>query len=96
MNFEVSITNRICHFIQLYGYPSQKQDDFQEFKSNLEMNSDVLSTNNSFLTDMIDDLNAKWNNWYLNGITSFEGSQIEFLTSQFVASGYQGTNPYFS
>ena len=86
MNFEVSISNKICYFIQLYRYPSQKQDDFQELKSNLETNIDVLSTNNSFLTDMIDDLNAKSSNWYLNDITSFEGSQIEFLASQFVVS----------
>ena len=29
------------------------------------------------------DFNAKSSNWYLNDITSFEGSQIEFLASQF-------------
>ena len=32
---------------------------------------------------MIGDFNAKSSNWYLNDITSFEGSQIEFLASQF-------------
>ena len=26
INFEVSITNKICRFIQLYRFPSQKQD----------------------------------------------------------------------
>ena len=59
VNFEVSIAKKICHFIQLYRSPSQKQDEFQEFKSNLEMNLDTLSTNNPFLTVMIGDLNAK-------------------------------------
>ena len=44
---------------------------------------EALSINNLFLTVMIGDFNAKLNNWYLNNITSFEGSQIEFLASQF-------------
>ena len=86
INFEVSIANKICHFIHLYRSPSQKQDKFQEFKSNLEINLDVLSANNPFLTVMIGDFNAKSSNWYLNDVTSFEGSQIEFLASQFAMS----------
>ena len=32
---------------------------------------------------MIGNFNAKSSNWYLNDITSFEDSQIEFLASQF-------------
>ena len=86
INFEVSIANKICRFIHLYRSPSQKQDEFQEFKSNLEINLDVLSANNPFLTVMIGDFNAKSSNWYLNDVTSFEGSQIEFLASQFAMS----------
>ena len=86
INFEVSIANKISRFIQRYRSPSQKQDEFQEFKSNLEMNLDALSTNNPFLTVMIGDFDAKSSNWYLNDITSFEGSQIEFLASQFAMS----------
>ena len=35
---------------------------------------------------MIGDFNAKSSNWYLNDVTSFEGSQIEFLASQFAMS----------
>ena len=35
---------------------------------------------------MIGDFNAKSSNWYLNEITSFEGSQIELLTSRFAIS----------
>ena len=45
INFEVSIANKICRFIHLYRSPSQKQDEFQEFKSNLEINLDALSAN---------------------------------------------------
>ena len=47
------------------------------------MNLDPQSTNNPFLTTMIGDFNAKSSSWYLNDITSFEGSQITFLASQF-------------
>ena len=50
------------------------------------MNLDALSSNNRFLTVMIGDFNAKSSNWYLNDISSFEGSQIEFLASQFAMS----------
>ena len=47
------------------------------------MNLEALSTNNTFLTDIIGDFNAKSSDTYLNYISSFEGSQIEFLASQF-------------
>ena len=50
------------------------------------MNLDALSTNSRFFTVVIGDFNAKSSNWHLNGITSFEGSQIEFLDSQFTTS----------
>ena len=66
-----SIANNICRFIHLYRSPSQKQDEFQEFKSNLEMNLDALSTNNPFLTVVIGDFNAKSSSWYLNDVPSF-------------------------
>ena len=86
INFEVSIANRICHFILLYRSPSQKQAEFQASKSNLEMNLDAFLSSNPFLTVMIGDFNAKSSNWYISNITSFEGSEIEFLTSQFAMS----------
>ena len=59
INFEVSIANKICRFIRFYRSPSQKQGEFQEFKSSLEINLDTLSANNPFLTVMIGDFNAK-------------------------------------
>ena len=84
-NFEVSNANKIS-FIQFYRSPSQKQHEFQAFKSNLEMDLDALSTINPFLTIMIGDITAKLSNWYLNDITSLEGSQIALLASQFAMS----------
>ena len=58
-NFKVSIANKICCFIQFYRSPSQKQEEFQAFKSNLEMNLEALSTNNPLLTVMIGDFKMK-------------------------------------
>ena len=46
----------------------------------------LISANNPFLTVMIGDFNAKSSSWYLNDVTSFEVSQIEFLASQFAMS----------
>ena len=78
-NFEVSIANKVCRFIHLHSSPSQTQDEFQIFKSNLELNLDSLSTCNPFLT-MIGDFNAKSKQWCKIDITSF---QIQLLTSKF-------------
>ena len=50
------------------------------------MNIDALSTNNPFLIVMIGDFSAKSSNWYLNDRNRFEGSQIQFLASQFAMS----------
>ena len=50
------------------------------------MNLDALLANNPFLTVMIGNFNAESSNWYLNDITSFAGTQIEFLASQFAVS----------
>ena len=58
ISFEVSVANKVSRVIQLYRSPSQRQDEFQEFRSNLEMTLDALSTNNPFLTVMIGDFNA--------------------------------------
>ena len=83
INFEVSIANRVCRFIHLYRSPSQAQDEFQIFRSNLGVNLDSLSSCKSFLTIMIGDYNAKSKQWCEVGKTSFEGSQLQLLLSTF-------------
>ena len=59
ITFEISIGNKICRFVHLYRSPSQTQDKFQTFKSNLMLNLDALLCGNPFLTVMIGDFNAK-------------------------------------
>ena len=83
INFEVSIGNKICQFIHLYRTPSQSQDEFHDFLTNLEMNLDDSFNSNPFLTTVIGDFNAKSKNWSEADISTIEGSIIEFLTSQF-------------
>ena len=83
ITFEISIGNKVCDFIHLYRFPSQTQDQFQTFKSNLKLYLDALLCSNPFLTVMIGDFNAKSKDWYSIDITSFEGSELDFLTTQF-------------
>ena len=80
INFEVSIANKICSLIHLYRSPSQTQDKSQIFWSNLELNLDSLSSCNPFLTIMIGDFNAKSKQCCETDKTSFECSQLQFLT----------------
>ena len=61
INFEVSIGNKTRWFIHIYRTPSQSQDEFHDFLTNLEMNLDDSFNSNPFLTTVIGDFNAKSN-----------------------------------
>ena len=63
ITFEISINNIVCCFIHLYRSPSQTQDEFQTFRSNLKLNLDALLCSNPFLTVTIGDFNAKSKDW---------------------------------
>ena len=82
ITFEISIGNQVCRFIHLYRSPSQIQEEFQTFTSNLKLSLDALLCGNPFLTVMIGDFNAKSKGWGSIDITIFEGSEHDFLTSQ--------------
>ena len=82
INIEVSIGNKICRFIHLYRTPSQSQNEFHDFLTNLEMNDDSFNSS-PFLTTVNGDFNAKSNNWSEGDRSTIEGSKIDFLTSQF-------------
>ena len=83
INFGVSIANKVFHLIHLYRSPSQTQNGFQIFRSNLELNFDSLFSCNPFLTIMIGSFNAKSKQRCEVDKTSFEGSQLQLLTSKF-------------
>ena len=83
ITFEINIANKICRFIHLCRSLSQTKDEFQMLKSNLKLNSDASLCGNPFLTVTIGDFNTKSKDWCSINVTSFEGSDFDFLTSQF-------------
>ena len=83
INFEIKIKDKLCNFIALYRSPNQRQTDFESFINNFELNLDSIIVNNPFLSVVLGDFNAKTNLWYNNDITTYEGSKIDGVTSQF-------------
>ena len=83
INFEIKIKDKLCNFISLYRSPNQSQDDFESFINNLEYDLDSVMVNNRFLTVILGNFNAKLSLWYNNDITTYNGSKIDGVTSQF-------------
>ena len=83
INFEIKIGDKLCNFVALYSSPSQSQDEFERFAKNLELNLDLISANNPFLTAVLGDFDAKSNLLYKNNNTTYEGSKIDNIASQF-------------
>ena len=77
------IGGKLCSFVSLYCSPNQSQDDFESFANNLELNIDAVTANNPFLTAVLGDFNIKSNLWFKGDKTSYEGSKIDAITSQF-------------
>ena len=82
-NFELNIVGKICSFISLYRSPSQTQDEFEKFIDNLELNSERLCQNNSFLIVLIGGLNLKSKDWHSHNKSSHKENEIENVTAQF-------------
>ena len=82
INFHLIITDKLCHFIMLYGSPNQSHNELNSFIKNLEWNLDKASTYNLFLVTVLGDFNAKSCNWCINAKANFEGAKIDTLTSQ--------------
>ena len=66
-----------------YRSPNQCQDDFELFINNLELNLDSVIVNNLFLTVVLGDYNAKSSLNNNNNITTYEGTKVYGVTSQF-------------
>ena len=77
------VGGKLCGFVSLYHPPNQSQDDFESFANNFELNIDAVTANNSFLTVVLGDFNIKTNLWFKGDKTSYEGSKIDAITSQF-------------
>ena len=79
----MKIEEKLCNFIALYRSPSQSQDELETFLKNFELNLDTILPNNTFLTVVLSDFNVKSNFWCKSDNISYEGSNIEGVTSQF-------------
>ena len=83
ITFVIKLGDKIGNLASLYRSPNQTEDDFENFCNNFELTLDAFSATNPFLTVAIGDFNAKSSNWYTGDTTTFEGSKIEAITSQF-------------
>ena len=79
--FEILIGGKSCNFISLYRSPSQSSDSFEEFADNLQLSLDKISNQNPFL-NLINPI-SKSSNWYKHDQTTYEGSKMDAVTSQF-------------
>ena len=70
-------------FIFLYPSSSQPTDILDQFVDDLELTLDEVANHNPFLTVILGDFNVKSENRYKHDKTSYEGSKIDALTSQF-------------
>ena len=99
INFEIKIADETCNFISLYRslsrslyrslslcislYPSQSKDEFEYFADNLELHLDSVALRNPYLIVVLGDFNAQTKGWYSLGKTTYEGTRIDGITSQF-------------
>ena len=73
------MTKFVASFISI-DFPAKHKMNFRRLN---QSNLDALLYGNPFLTVIIGDFIAKSKDWCSIDITSFEGSELDFLTSQF-------------
>ena len=78
---ELTMRGKCCKFSYLYMSPSQTHDEFETFLKNFELTLDKNHENNSFMTVVLGDFNAKSNNWCKDDITSPECSKTDAIAS---------------
>ena len=83
INFEISFAGKVCNFISFSRSPSQSHNVFETFAHNLELNLATIANKNPYLIVILCDFNAESSNWYKHDKTTYEGSKIKAITSQF-------------
>ena len=83
INFGISFGGKIYNFIWLYRSHSRSCDTFEDFADNLELNLDKIANKDPYLLVVLGDFNVKSSNWYKHDKTTYEGSKIDAVTSQF-------------
>ena len=59
VKFELTVGEKFCYFITLYGSLSQSQDQFETFKENFKLNLKSAVQKNPFIDLALCDFNAK-------------------------------------
>ena len=83
INCEIKRENKLCNFIVLHSSPSQAQDTFESFIDNLELNIDAIVAKDPYLIDILCDFNAKLSTWCRSDKSTYEGSRIDGLVSNY-------------
>ena len=83
INFEIKIADKTCNFISLSRFPSQSKDELESFADNLDLNLDSIALRNPYLIVVLGDFNVQTKKWYPLGKTTYEGTRIDGITSQF-------------
>ena len=82
LNFRLSVYRKQCSITLTYCSPSQSSEEFDKFLSNFEFLLDYIANRNPFVSMIIGDFNARSNNWCSSDKTTYEGKNLESLTSQ--------------
>ena len=83
INFEIKIPDKICNFISLYRSPCQSKDELESFADNLELHLDSIALRKPYLIAVLADFNVQTKGWYPLDKTTYEGTRIDGITSQF-------------
>ena len=71
--------NQRSYVVVIYWSPSKSHNEYKDFFFNLEKGINQIKQLKSSLTIILDDFNARSNDWWPDDITSPEGSHINSL-----------------
>ena len=83
INLEISFRGKIYNFTSLYRSSSQSSDNYEDFVENLQLNLDKIANKSPNVLVVFGDFIVKSSNWYKHDKTTYDGSKIIAITSQF-------------
>ena len=75
--FDLRIENKLCTIVSLYRWLSQSTDEFENFLNKLNLTVQSINQENSFLTVVIDNFNARSSKWCMNDKKTQKDLKIE-------------------
>ena len=82
--------------IPLHCFPRQNQENFDHFLLSLENLLDNIRNKDPAFTILLGGFNARSKRFWVNDITSIEGTQMESISSLYEFSRLVSQNPYIS